>query len=96
MNIEEARQKFGLGLRELEVISGVVAGYTIKEMGDYYQLEKFYVRCLVVGSCEKLGIACDKLNAPTKRELARFAVEHELPLVNVPAKKKPTPARPQT
>jgi len=88
MDHGKAWRKFGLRPRELEIISGVVAGYTIKEIADHYKLHELVVRNpLLVSSCEKLGISCDKWGIATRRELARVAVDHALPLSKLPAKK---------
>jgi hypothetical protein len=91
MNIDEAQQKFGLHLRHLDVISAAVAGYTIKEMVDYFQLHELAVRHCLISSCERFGVPCDRLDVSTRRKLARFAIDHELPLRNIPARGKGKP-----
>jgi DNA-binding CsgD family transcriptional regulator len=73
MDYDEAWRKFGLRWQELAIISGVVAGYTDREIAD--QLG-FGVEYYLSSAFDKLG----KLGLSTRKQLARFAVQHALPL----------------
>jgi len=79
MDAEEAKRKFGLRQFNLNVISGVVAGYSLKEIGERLNLTTESVAVLATMSCEKL-------NAANLEELKRFAIDHELPLTKLPPK----------
>jgi DNA-binding NarL/FixJ family response regulator len=79
MDIDEAQKKFRLTQLALNAISGVVAGYSNKEIGDYFQLGEQTVKHFLFTSCEKLGVT-------GREELKRFAIEHELPLTKLPPK----------
>jgi DNA-binding NarL/FixJ family response regulator len=71
---EEARQKkFGLTPRELEIVSAVVAGYSNKEIADYFKISEDTVK-------HHLSNIFDKLGVSTRLELALFAVNQSLPL----------------
>jgi len=75
----EARQKrFGLNQRELAIVSGVVAGYTNQEIGAYFNINQGAVKHYLSTAFEKLGVS-------TRLELALFAVNHAMPLTNLPA-----------
>jgi DNA-binding CsgD family transcriptional regulator len=71
--VNEERNKFGLTPRELQIISGVVAGYSDREIAQYLKLMEdtitHHIKC-----------SCDKLRVSTRSELAQFAVNHRLPL----------------
>ncbi len=67
---DEARQKkFGLTPRELEIISAVVAGYSNKEIAEYFKISEDAVK-------HHLSNIFDKLGVSTRVELAPFAVEN--------------------
>ena len=71
---EEARQKkFGLTPRELEIVSAVVAGYSNKEIAEYFKISEDTVK-------HHLSNIFDKLGVSTRLELALFAVNQNLPL----------------
>ncbi len=74
---EEARQKkFGLTPRELEIVSAVVAGYSNKEIAEYFKISEDTVK-------HHLSNIFDKLGVSTRLELALFAVNQSLPLKNI-------------
>src|SRR6185437_11885632 len=61
---EEARQKkFGLTPRELEIVSAVVAGYSNKEIAEYFKISEDTVK-------HHLSNIFDKLGVSTRLELA--------------------------
>ena len=71
---EEARQrKFGLTPRELEIVSAVVAGYSNKEIAEYFKISEDTVK-------HHLSNIFDKVGVSTRLELALFAVNQSLPL----------------
>ena len=71
---EEARQrKFGLTPRELEIVSAVVAGYSNKEIAEYFKISEDTVK-------HHLSNIFDKLGVSTRLELALFAVNQSLTL----------------
>ena len=67
------QKKFGLTLRELEIVSAVVAGYSNKEIAEYFKISEDTVK-------HHLSNIFDKLGVSTRLELARFAVDQGLPL----------------
>ncbi len=70
---EEAKQKkFGLTPRELEIVSAVVAGYSNKEIAEYFKISEDTVK-------HHLSNIFDKLGVSTRLELALFAVNQALP-----------------
>jgi two-component system, NarL family, nitrate/nitrite response regulator NarL len=72
-----ARQrKFGLTPRELEIVSAVVAGYTNKEIAEYFRISEDTVKHHLSNSFDKVGVS-------TRLELALFAVYQALPLAQV-------------
>ncbi len=74
---EEARQKkFGLTPRELEIVSTVVAGYSNKEIAEYFKISEDTVK-------HHLSNIFDKLGVSTRLELALFAVNQSLPLKTI-------------
>ena len=74
---EEARQrKFGLTPRELEIVSAVVAGYSNKEIAEYFKISEDTVK-------HHLSNVFDKLGVSTRLELALFAVNQSLPLKTI-------------
>jgi two-component system nitrate/nitrite response regulator NarL len=75
---EEAKQKkFGLTPRELEIVSAVVAGYSNKEIAEYFKISEDTVK-------HHLSNIFDKLGVSTRLELALFAVNQSLPLRSIP------------
>lgn len=74
---EEAKQKkFGLTPRELEIVSAVVAGYSNKEIAEYFKISEDTVK-------HHLSNVFDKLGVSTRLELALFAVNQSLPLKSI-------------
>ncbi len=74
---EEARQKkFGLTPRELEIVSTVVAGYSNKEIAEYFKISEDTVK-------HHLSNIFDKLGVSTRLELALFAVNQGLPVKSI-------------
>ena len=74
---EEARQKkFGLTPRELEIVSTVVAGYSNKEIAEYFKISEDTVK-------HHLSNIFDKLGVSTRLELALFAVNQGLPIKSI-------------
>jgi len=74
---DEARQrKFGLTPRELEIVSAVVAGYSNKEIAEYFKISEDTVK-------HHLSNIFDKLGVSTRLELALFAVNQALPLKTI-------------
>jgi DNA-binding NarL/FixJ family response regulator len=74
---EESRQrKFGLTPRELEIVSAVVAGYSNKEIAEYFKISEDTVK-------HHLSNIFDKLGVSTRLELALFAVNQSLPLKSI-------------
>jgi two-component system, NarL family, nitrate/nitrite response regulator NarL len=74
---EEAKQKkFGLTPRELEIVSTVVAGYSNKEIAEYFKISEDTVK-------HHLSNVFDKLGVSTRLELALFAVNQSLPLKSI-------------
>src|SRR5579885_1544338 len=75
---EESRQKkFGLTPRELEIVSAVVAGFSNKEIAEYFKISEDTVK-------HHLSNIFDKLGVSTRLELALFAVNQGLPLKGIP------------
>ncbi len=74
---DEARQKkFGLTPREIEIVSAVVAGYSNKEIAEYFKISEDTVK-------HHLSNIFDKLGVSTRLELALFAVNQGLPLKTI-------------
>jgi len=74
---DEARQrKFGLTPRELEIVAAVVAGYSNKEVAEYFKISEDTVK-------HHLSNIFDKLGVSTRLELALFAVNQSLPLKSI-------------
>lgn len=74
---EDARQrKYGLTPRELEIVSAVVAGYSNKEIAEYFKISEDTVK-------HHLSNIFDKLGVSTRLELALFAVNQSLPLKTI-------------
>ena len=70
------QRKFGLTPRELEIISTVVAGYSNKEIAEYFKIAEDTVK-------HHLSNIFDKLGVSTRLELALFAVNQSLPLKSI-------------
>ncbi len=71
---EESKQKkFGLTPRELEIVSAVVAGYSNREVAEYFKISEDTVK-------HHLSNIFDKLGVSTRLELALFAVNQGIPL----------------
>jgi len=69
---EDARQrKYGLTPRELEIVSTVVAGYSNKEIAEYFKISEDTVKHHLSNIFDKLGVS-DRL------ELALYAIHHRL------------------
>lgn len=74
---DEARQrKFGLTPRELEIVAAVVAGYSNREIAEYFKISEDTVK-------HHLSNIFDKLGVSTRLELALFAVNQSLPLKSI-------------
>ncbi len=74
---DEARQKkFGLTPREVEIVSAVVAGFANKEIAEYFKISEDTVK-------HHLSNIFDKLGVSTRLELALFAVNQSLPLIEI-------------
>jgi two-component system, NarL family, nitrate/nitrite response regulator NarL len=74
---ESQRKKFGLTPRELEIVSAVVAGYSNKEIAEYFKISEDTVK-------HHLSNIFDKLGVSTRLELALFAVNQGLPIKGIP------------
>src|SRR6266436_4690212 len=74
---EARKKKFGLTPRELEIVSAVVAGYSNKEIAEYFKISEDTVK-------HHLSNIFDKLGVSTRLELALFAVNQGLPLKGIP------------
>jgi two-component system nitrate/nitrite response regulator NarL len=75
-NDEARKKKFGLTPRELEIVSAVVAGYSNKEIAEYFKISEDTVK-------HHLSNIFDKLGVSTRLELALFAVNQSLPLKSI-------------
>jgi DNA-binding NarL/FixJ family response regulator len=74
---EESKQKkFGLTPRELEIVSAVVAGYSNREIAEYFKISEDTVK-------HHLSNIFDKLGVSTRLELALFAVNQGLPIKTI-------------
>jgi two-component system, NarL family, nitrate/nitrite response regulator NarL len=62
---DEAETKFGLTSRELQIVSAVAAGYTNKEIAEYFKISDDTVK-------HQLSKIFDKLGVSTRLELALF------------------------
>jgi two-component system nitrate/nitrite response regulator NarL len=68
---KDARERFGLSARELEVVTAVVAGYSNKEIGQKLSLSVQTVKHHITNIFDKLGVS-------NRMELTLFAVSHHL------------------
>jgi DNA-binding NarL/FixJ family response regulator len=75
-NEESKQRKFGLTPRELEIVSAVVAGYSNREIAEYFKISEDTVK-------HHLSNIFDKLGVSTRLELALFAVNQGLPLKTI-------------
>ncbi len=75
-NEESKQKKFGLTPRELEIVSAVVAGYSNREIAEYFKISEDTVK-------HHLSNIFDKLGVSTRLELALFAVNQGLPLKTI-------------
>ena len=73
---EGHQKKFGLTPRELEIVSAVVAGFSNKEIAQYFRISEDTVK-------HHLSNIFDKVGVSTRLELALFAVNHSLPLASI-------------
>jgi DNA-binding NarL/FixJ family response regulator len=73
---EHPAKRFGLTPREIEVVSAVVAGYTNKDIAAQFNISEDTVK-------HHLSKIFDKLGVSTRLELALFAVNQSIPLVNL-------------
>src|ERR1700694_1917262 len=73
---EARKKKFGLTPRELEIVSAVVAGYSNKEIAEYFKISEDTVK-------HHLSNIFDKLGVSTRLELALFAVNQALPIKTI-------------
>ncbi|HZU44456.1 MAG TPA: response regulator transcription factor [Terriglobales bacterium] len=72
----DRQKKFGLTRREIEIISGVVAGFTNKDIAEHFKISEDTVK-------HHLSNIFDKLGVSTRLELALFAVNQGLPLTEI-------------
>lgn len=72
----ERQRKFGVTRREIEIISGVVAGFTNKDIAEHFKISEDTVK-------HHLSNIFDKLGVSTRLELALFAVNQGLPLTDI-------------
>lgn len=70
---ESRSKRYGLTLRELDVVSAVVAGYANKEIAQHFKISEDTVK-------HHLSNIFDKVGVSTRLELALFAVNQSLPL----------------
>lgn len=73
---EQRQKKFGLTPRELEIVSAVVAGYSNKEIAEYFKISEDTVK-------HHLSNIFDKLGVSTRLELALFAVNQSVPIKSI-------------
>src|SRR5437868_9802054 len=73
---EDKRKKFGLTPREIEIVSAVVAGFANKEIAEYFKISEDTVK-------HHLSNIFDKLGVSTRLELALFAVNQNLPIIDI-------------
>lgn len=75
-NKESAKNTYNLTPRELDIVSGVVAGMSNKEAAQHFKISEDTVK-------HHMSNIFDKLGVDTRLELALFAVNHKLPLKDV-------------
>src|SRR5689334_22547587 len=71
------QRKYGLTPREIEIISGVVAGFTNNDIAEHFKISEDTVK-------HHLSNIFDKLGVSTRLELALFAVNQSIPLTAIP------------
>jgi DNA-binding NarL/FixJ family response regulator len=71
-----SRRNSALRREELEIVSAVVAGYSNKEIAEYFKISEDTVK-------HHLSNIFDKLGVSTRLELALFAVNQDLPLKTI-------------
>jgi len=71
------QRKYGLTPREIEIISGVVAGFTNKDIAEHFKISEDTVK-------HHLSNIFDKVGVSTRLELALFAVNQSIPLTAIP------------
>jgi two-component system, NarL family, nitrate/nitrite response regulator NarL len=67
---------FGLTPRELDIVSAIVAALANKDIAEYFDISEDTVK-------HHLSNIFDKLGVSTRLELALFAVNHSLPLIEI-------------
>jgi two-component system nitrate/nitrite response regulator NarL len=72
-SVNEEQKNFGLTPRELQIISGVVAGYSDREIAQYIKFTEDTIKFHLSHIFDKPGVS-------PRSELAQFAVNHRLPL----------------
>jgi DNA-binding NarL/FixJ family response regulator len=75
---EVRHKKFGLTPRELEIVSAVVAGFSNKEIAEYFKISEDTVKHHLTNIFDKIGVS-------TRLELALFAVNQSLELACIGA-----------
>jgi DNA-binding NarL/FixJ family response regulator len=86
---EERQKNFGLTPGELEIVSAVVAGYSNKEIAEYFKMGEDTVKQHLINISDKLGVS-------TRLELALFAINQGLPLESIPGPPPPPAHSPLT
>jgi DNA-binding NarL/FixJ family response regulator len=71
---EGDRTKFGLTPRELQIVSAVVAGYTNKEIAEYFKISDDTVKHQLFKIFDKLGVST-RLDGPEDADAAGIAVK---------------------
>jgi DNA-binding CsgD family transcriptional regulator len=73
---EEARQKkFGLIPRELEIVSAVLAGYSNKEIAEYFKISEDTVKLHLSNIFDKLGVSRRLELALCRKQLATVSAD---------------------
>ena len=70
------QRSFGLTPREIEIVSTVVAGYSNKEIAEYFKIAEDTVKHHLIKIFDKVGVL-------TRLELALFAVNQSLPVSEI-------------
>jgi two-component system nitrate/nitrite response regulator NarL len=76
VKVEERRKTFGLTAREFEIISGVAAGLSNKEIAQHFKISEDTVK-------HHLSNIFDKTGVSSRVELVIFAINHHLPLIDI-------------
>ena len=70
---DETRQKkFGLTPRELEIVAAVVAGYSNKEVAEYFKISEDTVKHHLSNIFDKLGVSTRGAGAVCGKPIAAF------------------------